>query len=246
MAQGILEKINTLISANLHAMVDSALQANSLAVMDEYLRRAQKDLENLEDATVTIGGSVKTLKRKYDEITAAVEKLDRDIDTLLTRGKNDLAVAAQSDLNSKQQLAQEYYEQWQSQQTEYQRMLDSKVKLEAKLVTTKQEREHLKELLKLAEAKATTTKAIKSLKDAAGTGDQEIASIADAIRARLDREDAELEMSSARLSDQMEEVLETSAIDAQLEERRKRLGLGADAAGGAGSSSSASSSSSSN
>ena len=95
MAQSILDKINTLISANLHSMVDSALQANSVKVMDEYVRQAEKNLENLEDATVTVGGTVKTLKRKYEEISAAAEKLDRDIDTLLTRGKTDLAAAAQ-------------------------------------------------------------------------------------------------------------------------------------------------------
>lgn len=226
MGQSILEKINTLISANLHAMVDSALQANSVAVLDEYIRRAEKDLENLEDATVTVGGTVKTMKRKHDEITAAVEKLDRDIDTLLTRSKNDLAAAAQADLNSKQQLAQDYYEQWQQSQGEYQKMLDAKLKLEAKLQTIRQEREHLKELLKLAEAKATTTKAIKSISDAAGVGDEEISKLADAIRSRLDQEDAKLEMSQQRLSDQVEEVLEKDAIDAQLEERKKRLGLG--------------------
>lgn len=242
MAQSILDKIQTLISANLHAMVDQALQANSVGVMDEYIRRAARDLENLEDATVTVGGSVKTLKRKYDEISAAVEKLDRDIDTLLTRGKSDLAAAAQSDLNSKQQLAQEYYEQWQSQQNEYQKMLNSKVKLEAKLVTIKQEREHLKELMKLAEAKATTTKAIKSLNDIAGVGDEDVRTLADSIRARLDREDAQLEMSSQRLSDQMDDVLESSAIDQQLEERKKRLGLGAPSAPSVSSASSSSSS----
>ena len=61
MAQSILDKINTLISANLHSMVDSALQANSVKVMDEYVRQAEKNLENLEDATVTVGGTVKTL-----------------------------------------------------------------------------------------------------------------------------------------------------------------------------------------
>jgi|SRR5581483_1330953 phage shock protein A len=225
MAQSILDKINTLISANMHAMVDAALQANSVKVMDEYVRQAEKNLENLEDATVTVGGSVKTLKRKYEEISATAEKLDRDIDTLLTRGKADLAAAAQADLNTKQQLAQEYYEQWQQQQAEYQKMLDAKIKLEAKLTTIKQEREHLQALMELAEAKSATVKTIRSLNDLAGVGDDDVRRIGDAIRARLDREDAELEMSSSRLQGQMDDVLEKGTIDAQLEERKKRLGL---------------------
>ena len=227
MAQSVLEKINTLISANLHAMVDSALQANSVKIMDEYIRQAGKNLDNLEDATITVGGSVKTLKRKYEEITAAAEKLDRDIDTLLTNGKRELASAAQADLNTKQQLAQEYYEQWQSQQVEYQKMLDARLKLEAKLVMIREEREQLVALLELAEAKAATTKTIRSLNDLAGVGDDDIRKIGDAIRARLDREDASLENSSARLQGQIDEVLQKDTIDDQLEERKKRLGLGA-------------------
>ncbi len=231
MAQSILDKINTLISANMHAMVDAALQANSVKVMDEYVRQAEKNLENLEDATVTVGGSVKTLKRKYEEISATAEKLDRDIDTLLTRGKADLAAAAQADLNTKQQLAQEYYEQWQQQQAEYQKMLDAKIKLEAKLTTIKQEREHLQALMELAEAKSATVKTIRSLNDLAGVGDDDVRRIGDAIRARLDREDAELEMSSSRLQGQMDDVLEKGTIDAQLEERKKRLGLSGSAGG---------------
>ncbi|MCI0711855.1 MAG: PspA/IM30 family protein, partial [Chloroflexi bacterium] len=198
MAESILDKIGTLISANLHGMVDKALESNSVKVMDEYIRRAERDLDSLETSIVTVGGSVRTLKRKYDETAAAAEKLDRDIDTLLTRGKNDLAAAAQADLNAKQQLAQEYYEQWQLQEAEYKKMLDAKLKLEAKLGTTRQEREHLQELLKLAEAKKMTTKTIKSLADIQGIGDADIRRIGDAIRARLDREDAQLEISSSR------------------------------------------------
>ncbi|MEP7288950.1 MAG: PspA/IM30 family protein [Chloroflexota bacterium] len=242
MAQSILDKINTLISANLHSMVDSALQANSVKVMDEYVRQAERNLDDLEDATVTVGGSVKTLKRKYDEISSTAEKIDRNIDTLLTSGKSDLAAAAQTDLNQKQQLAQEYYEQWQQQQNEYQKMLDAKLKLESRLTTTKQEREHLKALMELAEAKSATTKTIRSLNDLAGVGDDDVRKMGDAIRARLDREDAQLEMSSTRLQDQMDDVLEKGEVDSQLEERRKRLGLSG--SGGDGGTSSGTTSSS--
>ncbi len=35
MAQSLFQKVQTLISANMHAMVDSALDANSVAVLDE-------------------------------------------------------------------------------------------------------------------------------------------------------------------------------------------------------------------
>lgn len=225
MAQSLLEKINTLISANLHGMVDRALEANSVKVMDEYIRQAERNLDSLEDSAATVGGTVRTLKRKHEEFAAAAEKLDRDIDTLLVKGKNELASAAQADLNTKQQLAQEYYEQWQQQEEQYRRMMDMKLKLEAKLTTIKQEREQVKALLELAEAKAITTKTIKSLDDLAGAGDEDVSRVVDAIRTRLDREDARLDMATGRLSDQIDEAVGYSEIELQLAERRKRLNL---------------------
>ncbi|WP_119065143.1 PspA/IM30 family protein [Aggregatilinea lenta] len=222
----LLQKINTLISANIHGLVDQALEANSVKVMDEYVRQAERNLDALDDSAATIGGTVKTLKRKYEEFAAAAEKLDRDIDTLLVRGKADLAAAAQAELNQKQQLAQEYYEQWQSQEQEYRRMLDAKLKLEAKLTTIKQEREHLKALLELVEAKELTTKTIKNLDDLAGVGDEDVQRLGDQIRARLDREEARLEMATTNVRDQIDEAIGTTEIELQLQERRQRLGLG--------------------
>ena len=90
MAQSLFQKVQTLISANMHAMVDSALDANSVAVLDEYIRQAENNLDDLEDALVTVKGQVKTLKRKYDTIRAEAEELDSDIDRLLKLGKEDL------------------------------------------------------------------------------------------------------------------------------------------------------------
>lgn len=219
----LFEKVNTLISANLHSIVDRALEQNSVAVMDEYIRQAEKNLEALEDSAATVGGTVKTLKRKYDEFAAAAEKLDRDIDTLVLKGKNDLAAAAQAELNTKQQLSQEYYEQWQEQERQYNAMLDMRLKLEARLTAIRQEREHLRALIELTEAKKVTTRTIKSLDSLANTSDREISSLADQIRGRLDSEDARLEMATRNISDQIDEVVKTGEIERQLEERRRRL-----------------------
>jgi phage shock protein A len=223
MAPSLFEKINTLISANLHGIVDRALESNSVQVMDEYIRQVERNLEALEDSAATVGGTVKTLKRKYDEFAASAEKLDRDIDTLVVKGKMDLAGAAQAELNTKQQLAQEYYEQWQGQEQQYQKMLDMRLKLEARLTTIKQEREHLKALIELAEAKKVTTKTIKSLDQLATTGDDQIDNLASRIRENLDKEDARLDMATKNISDQIAEAVGDSEVDRQLEERRKRL-----------------------
>jgi phage shock protein A len=221
----LLSKVQTLISANLHALVDKALQANSVAVLDEYIRQAENNLDDLQDALVTVRGQVKTLKRKHELFQAEAEQLDADIDRLLKLGKEDLAIAAQTQYNSKAELAQEYKEQWQKQQTEADKLSDARLKLEAKLTTIKQEREHLLALLELAKSKEIAAKTIRSLDDLQGIGDSDIARVGEQIRARLDRADAEIEMEATSLDTQLDEVLGTARIEDQLAERKRRLGL---------------------
>jgi phage shock protein A len=221
----VLKKFNTLISANVHAMIDRALRSNSLKVLDEYIRQAENNLDDLEDSAATIGGTVKTLKRKYEEFSAQVEKLDRDIDTLLVKNKNELALAAQTDINNKQNIADEYYEQWQAQELEYKRLMDARLKLEAKLVNIRQQREQMKALMELTAAKQLTTQTVRSLNDLAGVGDEDIRNLTEDILTQLDRAEAESEIASSRLQNQVDDVIGNSQIEMQLEERRKRLGI---------------------
>lgn len=222
----LLEKAQTLISANLHNMVDKALEANSVAVLKQYIRDAENNLTDLEEAAATVGGEVKTLERKYKEYKNKAEGLDRNIDMLLMQGKTELARAAQNELNTTTRLQEQYHEQWVRQQREYEALLNARLKLQAKLQTIRQEQKELEALLELAKSKETTVRAIKSLDDLIGVGDSDIARMGESIRNRLDRATAYSEMYADRLDTQMDEALGKAEIDLQLEERKRRLGLG--------------------
>jgi phage shock protein A len=221
----LLSKVQTLISASLHAMVDNALKANSVAVFDEYIRQAENNLDELEDALVTVRGQVKTLQRKYEMFRAEADQLDADIDRLLKLGKEDLAVAAQAQYNSKLELAEDYKQQWEKQEAEADKLANARLKLEAKLRMIKQEREQIVALIELARSKEIASKAIRSLDDLEGLGDADIARVTEQIRSRLDRADAEMEITATRLETQMDEVLGKERLNDQLEERKRRLGL---------------------
>jgi len=221
----LMKKVQTLISANLHAMVDAALKANSLAVFDHYVREVEDNLEDLEDAVATVGGELKSLRRRKADQEQKAAELDRSIDVFLREGKEDLALAAQSRLNSINRLVQNYDEMLQRQEAEYQSLKDARLKLEAKLTTVKQEREELQVLLDLARSKELTAQTIKSLDGLMGSGDADISRVAEGIRSRLDKASARSEMLAASLDSQMDEVLEKSTLEAQLAERKSRLGL---------------------
>lgn len=221
----LMKKVQTLIAANLHAMVDAALKANSLAVFDQYVREVEDNLENLEDAVATVGGELKSLRRRKADQEQKAAELDRSIDVFLREGKEDLALAAQSRLNSISRLVQNYDEMLERQEAEYQSLKDARLKLEAKLTTVKQEREELQVLLDLARSKELTAQTIKSLDGLMGSGDTDISRVAEGIRNRLDKASARSEMLAASLETQMDEVLEKGTLEAQLAERKARLGL---------------------
>jgi phage shock protein A len=222
----LLDKVQTLIKANLHAMVDTALQQNSMAVIDQYIRDVDNNLDALEDAAATVGGQVKTLQRKRDEYVKQQQEIDHNIDLFLTQGKEDLARAAQAKLNSVKTMAETYSQQADRQQAEYKSLLDARLKLQAKLTTIKQQREEMAALLDLARAKEITNKTIKSLDDLAGVGDVDVARMAEGVRSRLDKASAQAEVAASSLDNQMDEALGRGELDAQLEERKRRLGLG--------------------
>ena len=104
----LLEKVSTLISANLHYMVDQALKTNSLAVIDQYIRQVENNLADLEDAAATVGGEVKSLKRKLADYEQKLQEQDRAIDAFLVEGNEAAAVAVQSKLNSTKRLVETY------------------------------------------------------------------------------------------------------------------------------------------
>ena len=227
----LLDKVNTLISANLHWLVDQALKQNSIAVINQYIREVEDNLSDLADAVATVGGQVKTVRRKRDEMQVRFDELDRNIYIFLREGREDLAAAAQSKLNSTQRLLETYSQQLTQMEGEYKNLMSARLKLEAKLTTIKQEREEMEALLELAKSKELTAKTMKSLDDLSGAGDADVARIAESIRSRLDRASAETEMRAQTLDKQMDEVLDRSELDAQLAARKARLGLSTSRAG---------------
>jgi phage shock protein A len=220
----ILDRVRTLISANLNYLVSQALRANSMAVVDEYIRKVEDNLDALEDAAATVGGEAKTLKRKYREFEEQAEELDGNIDLFLSQGKEELAAAAQYRFNTIRRLADTYGEQYRYQEDEYKKLLSAKLKLEAKLTEAKRERTELQAMLDLAKSKELTHRVVEGVGGITAS-EAGIAEIRDEIQRRLDKATAQGEVDAQRLDNQMAEALEKDTIDRQLSERKARLGL---------------------
>lgn len=221
----LVQKFRTLISANLHALVDKALQSQSLAVIDQYIREMTAQMRELHGAIATVAANMQTVQRRYHALGDKAEELDVAVDAFLTKGQNAQALAAQSRLNAIREMMDTYQREWQRLHDGYQTLDDVYVKLEGRFLMVKQEREELGHLLQLAQSREALSRTIRSLDDLTGEGDADVARVAEGIRQRLDEAEAHNEVLLSSLDRQVEDALSNVEIEAQLEERRRRLGI---------------------
>ncbi len=222
MAQTLLGKIKILISASLHSLLDQALQSNSLAVFDEYIREAEQSMETLKSALADLSATIKNLRYKYDEASNEAAKLDLQVDAALQADKNVLAKVGQSKLNQQLEIARTYKDQYEKQSATYNTLLEVVQVLQSKVDILHSQRDQVATLLQLIRSKNIIA---RSIKDVQAIADDRTARIVEDVRTQLDTADARLEVATTHLSDQIDQEIGDTNLNAQLEARRQRLGL---------------------
>jgi phage shock protein A len=221
----LYQKLRTLIKASLHEMADQAIQKSDLAVYDEYIRQAERELAEFIRTIQPMIAQVKTTRRRREALAESAAKLDYMVDDFLRRGKKTEAMVTQKQLISTMELIETYDGSLMRQVSAAEKLDDVRVKLEGRLAIAKQEREELAFLLQLAKAKEMSTKAMRSLDSLMGQGDLEVARAAENIRQRLDHADAAWEVQSSSLDNQLDDAMQSLEVEAELARRMERLGI---------------------
>ncbi len=221
----LMQKISTLIQGSLHELVDKAMREKSLAVIDVYIRDAGEGLDELNDAIATLDANLTGFNREREKLVARSVELDQAIDRFLVKNENSKAQAASAELiHVKELIAMQdkTIEQATKDVAEQRRGKDI---LQSKITTMRYEREKLAALLEMAKAKEVNLAARQKAADVLGSGDIDMDNLAKAIYARLDKADAKLRESENTLETSIDESIDAEKVNADLEERRKKLGL---------------------
>jgi phage shock protein A len=221
----LYQKIRTLVRATLHDIADQAIQKSDLAVYDDYIRQAERELERFRRTIAPMIAQVKTTKRRRSNLADKAAELDYMVDEFLRQGKQTEAMVSQKQLISTMELIKTYDGSLERQVEAAERLDDVRVKLEGRLAIAKQEREELAFLLQLAKAKEVSTKAMKSLDSLMGYGDTEVSRAAENIRKRLDHADAAWEVEASGLDNQLDDAMHSLEVEAELAARMERLGI---------------------
>lgn len=221
----LLQKLRTLFSANLHEWADRAVQKSDLAVYDEYIRRAGRELAQFKNTIAPMIAQVKTSKRRRDALADKAAELDALVDHFLMKDRRTEAMVTQKQLSSTLDLIQTYDASLERQVSAAEKLRDVEVKLEGRLAIARQEREELGFLLELAKARELSTNAMRSLDSLMGQGDSDVAQAAENIRKRLDHADAAWEVQSSSLDRQLDDAMQSMEVEAELAARMERLGI---------------------
>lgn len=221
----LFQKLRTLVRATLHEMADQAIQKSDLAVYDDYIRRAERELAEFSATIAPMIAQVKTSKRRRDALANKAAELDYLVDDFLRRGKRTEAMVTQKQLLSAMELIQAYDGSLERQVAAAEQLDDVRVKLDGRLAIARQEREELAFLLQLAKAKELSGQAMRSLDSLMGQGDADVARAAENIRRRLDHADAAWEVQASSLDNQLDEAMHSLEVESELAARMERLGI---------------------
>lgn len=223
----LLDKIQTLVRADLNRLVDRALSTNEEAVFQHHIRELQEVQEKLAGQLASVRAEIVEMRRRSDEQQALVVQQDLEVDKLLQENLHDEALAAQERLNQSRLAAGRLAEKTDSLEAEYAKLVEVKAQLDARVETLVRSEPEVQGLVGLARAKQLTAAAQQSLEDLAGTGDPDVARVVNSIRSRLAEAEAQIQELEKRglAHGETPEVLKRKELEAQLEARKARLGI---------------------
>ncbi len=223
----LLEKVQTLIAADLNRLVDRALQTNEPALFQHHLRELQRIQAEVNEEMLSAQVELNRLRKRSEEQLALVAQQDAEVDQLLRAGLHEDALAAQERVNNSRLIAAQLAEQTARLEAEYARVAETKAQLDARLALMIQSEPRVSGLSGLARAKELTAQALRSLEALEGAGDPDVAHTINAIRTRLAEAEAQLAQLEQRglARGETPEALKRKELEAQLEARKARLGL---------------------
>ncbi|WP_407269017.1 PspA/IM30 family protein [Radiobacillus sp. PE A8.2] len=217
----MFKRVKTVVSSELNAMLDKA--EDPVKMLDQFMRDMESDIREVESAVAKQIANEKMLKRKADDAQALVDKRQKQAETAIEAGNEDLARRALQDKSDQQQQATMLQESWQ-------RAKQDSDTLRVKLDEMKKEYQDMKlkkDTLKArAESAKTRTKMNRTM---SSIGNDESKQGFERMEEKVLRYEAEADTSedlsaaSRSLDDEFEQ-LEKNDVDDELAALKKKMG----------------------
>jgi phage shock protein A len=212
-----------------HNLMDKVVDLNSIGAVKQYVRDLENALDDLQDASATAAGHVRTVQRDVDQLKYQSKELNQNIDFILSDGKpeNDhLAAPLEARLIGLEQLLSTKSEEIETGQKTAQALSEAVSTLQTRYQNMVQQVQRLEAMDKATRAKEKAVDAMRQAGQIASTGsDVSIDAVADRIQRRADVADARFERALGDMGGQVEKDVVIAQAQARLEARKARLAL---------------------
>jgi phage shock protein A len=215
------------VNQRLHAIVDRALNAQSLALYDQYLRDVEAYGRQIEESAATIYAGIQANRRRLERHEAELARLAARVDGALAAGEAEAARRLQAELAIQHELVATTRAQIEHQEADRRRLLSGREETRHRLQLMEAERPSVEALLAMIRAGRLAEQIDLTLGGLAGLGAESAAGrVAAGIRQRLDEAEARWQLVAGHLgADPATEAAAAAQIGDQLAQRMRRLGL---------------------
>ena len=161
----LFDKVGLLVSANLHDLVNKALRANSVAVLNEQLRRGQESMEQLDETVIQIESDRRREFTKNFGMDTEIEQMTANIKTFMLAGNESRAATIVKQKMTKvaaEAASTKAIEDMDRELVQLRRAQDA---LSVKLDELKLTRDNVERALALAKSKNQTVETINDVTD---------------------------------------------------------------------------------
>lgn len=217
----IFGRIRDLVSANFNAMLDSAEDPEKMA--NEYIRQLNDQLYETKTNVAAAMADETKLHNKMVTFQAEADSWQSKAEAALRASDEDLAKAALSRKVQAQKMADQYKQQYESQDQQVEQLQEALVQLETRLAEVKAK----KELIVAKKNRAATQEAIQQASAGINqiTALDKLNQLEEKVDDRLAKAEAMAKLEGGSLEAKFRDLEKEQEVDSELAELKRKLGM---------------------
>lgn len=224
----ILQKVKTLLSASFHDLIDQALKQDPIRTLNQYLRDHEDALEEMQGDRAVALGSVKTATRKVIETQDLIQRIEDEIEAILTDddATNDyLAENLAQDLVGQEEKLQVLNQARESAMRANTALQMAEAKMQGRIISLRNQIDLLQAIKFEADIKQMSADKLISSARMISSGTTSVEALAEDIKRQRDSADAKFDIAMETMDGSLADASRQTRASARLAQIRNRLGI---------------------
>lgn len=217
---GLLDRMRDLVSANLNAMLDRAEDPEKM--VNQYLRDLSENQYEAKTRVAAAMADETKLHNKMVQFQAEADQWQSKAEAALRAGDEDLARQALARKLQSQKLADQYKQQYESQDQQVEELQNALVKLEARIAEAKSKRDLIIAKRNRAETQEAIQRTVRGLSSTNAM--DKLAQLESRVDDQLAQADAMARLEKGTLESRFADLEADQELNAEMEALRRKMG----------------------